>query len=45
MIKIFAFGAVLLSLAACDTIEGAGRDMQKAGAAVSAEAREAKSEL
>ena len=29
----------LLALAACETIEGAGQDLQGAGAAVSAEAR------
>ncbi|ADO42477.1 entericidin A/B family lipoprotein [Ketogulonicigenium vulgare] len=33
--------AICLTLAACATIEGAGRDMQNAGAAVSDEARRA----
>lgn len=32
---------LLLALAACNTIEGAGRDMQHAGSAISEEAREA----
>lgn len=31
----------LLALAACETVEGAGQDLQHAGAAVSAEARKA----
>lgn len=33
--------AALLALAACETVEGAGQDLQHAGAAVSAEARKA----
>ncbi len=37
-----ALSALLLSLlAACNTVEGFGQDMQNAGAAVSEEAREA----
>lgn len=31
----------LLALAACQTVEGAGRDLQSAGTAISREAREA----
>lgn len=33
--------ALLFTLAACETMEGAGRDMQTAGQAVSEEARRA----
>ncbi|VDC31526.1 entericidin A/B family lipoprotein [Pseudogemmobacter humi] len=33
--------ALLLALGACNTIEGAGRDMQQAGSAISQEARQA----
>lgn len=35
----------LLALAACETVQGAGRDMQAAGTAVSRESREAQSGL
>ncbi|MBT9247028.1 entericidin A/B family lipoprotein [Gemmobacter fulvus] len=34
---------VLMALGACETVEGAGQDMQNAGAAVAEEAREAQS--
>ena len=34
MNKLFAFVAVALVLAACNTIEGIGKDVQKAGQAV-----------
>lgn len=35
----------LLALSACETIEGAGRDMQTAGQAVSQEARRAQADM
>ncbi len=35
----------LLALAACETIQGAGRDMQAAGSAVSRESREVQAEM
>lgn len=31
----------LLALAACETVEGAGRDLQSAGSAITTEAKEA----
>ncbi|MFT4152013.1 MAG: entericidin A/B family lipoprotein [Paracoccaceae bacterium] len=37
--------AALLALAACETIEGAGRDLQDAGAAVSHEARKTQADM
>ncbi len=33
----------LFALAACETVEGAGRDLQRAGSAVTGEAQEAQS--
>lgn len=36
---------LLLALGACGTIEGAGRDLQNAGASMSAEARRAENRL
>lgn len=35
----------LAALAACETIEGAGRDLETAGEAISSEAQEVQSEL
>lgn len=35
----------LLALAACETVQGAGRDMQAAGGAVSRESREVQSDM
>ncbi len=35
----------LLALAACETVEGAGQDLQSAGSAVSHEARKAQSDM
>lgn len=35
----------LIGLAACETVEGVGQDMQNAGAAMSQEAREAQAGL
>ena len=37
--------SLLAALAACNTIEGAGADMQNAGAAVSSEARKTANDL
>ena len=34
----------LMALAACETVQGAGRDMQAAGTAVSRESREVQSQ-
>lgn len=36
---------IFLGLAACETVEGAGQDLQSAGHAVSAEARKAKTDM
>lgn len=41
MKNILMFGALILSLAACETVQGAGKDLQKAGATVTDEARKA----
>lgn len=35
----------LLALAACETVQGAGRDMQAAGTAVSRESQEAQRDM
>lgn len=35
----------LLAVTACETVEGAGRDLQSAGATVSHEARKVQSEM
>lgn len=41
-IALFCLGAVaLLGVAACETVEGAGQDIQHAGGAISNEARQA----
>jgi entericidin B len=40
MIRIFAIGLALLGLAACETAKGAGRDIQKAGQAISGAAQD-----
>ncbi len=40
-IRLALCALTLLTLAACGTVEGFGRDLQTAGAAVSEEAREA----
>ena len=37
--------AALFALAACETIQGAGRDMQNAGRAIQTEAAQAQSNL
>ncbi|MCG7622942.1 MULTISPECIES: entericidin A/B family lipoprotein [unclassified Epibacterium] len=39
MIRPLLFGLLILSLAACETTKGAGRDLQKAGQAISNTAR------
>ncbi|ARC89816.1 entericidin A/B family lipoprotein [Rhodovulum sulfidophilum] len=44
MTRIVVFclsAAALLGVAACETVEGAGKDIQSAGGAISQEAREA----
>lgn len=40
MIRVFAIGLALLALAACETAKGAGRDIQKAGQAISGAAQD-----
>lgn len=35
MTRLFIFGLALLALTACETAKGAGRDIQKAGGAIS----------
>jgi entericidin B len=37
MLRIMAFIAVLVTLAACETTKGVGRDIQNAGEAIDAE--------
>ena len=44
-VALFLAGSAVLTLAACETIEGAGRDIQAAGHAVSSTARQVQSEL
>lgn len=44
MSRLFAL-FLMLSLAACATVEGAGKDLSQAGQAVSTSAREVKSQL
>jgi predicted small secreted protein len=39
--KATALATLLLALAACETVEGAGQDLQTAGEAISQESREA----
>jgi len=41
MIRLTLRFLALLSLAACETVKGAGRDLQSAGAAISSEASQA----
>jgi len=45
MIRPFILIAALLSLAACETVKGAGKDMQQASAAVQTEAAQAQSDM
>lgn len=45
MKRVMILGAMLLSLAACETIEGAGQDISKAGSAISQESRDVQSEM
>ena len=40
MTKIFALGLALLSLTACETTKGAGKDISKAGGAISEAAQD-----
>lgn len=45
-IRILALPMIaILALSACETIEGAGKDLQDAGAAVSEEARETQADM
>lgn len=41
MVRLALPFLALFSLAACETVKGAGRDLQSAGAAISAEAAQA----
>lgn len=45
MIRIIAFGMMLLGLAACETAKGAGRDISKAGHALSGAAQDVQDAL
>lgn len=45
MIRVFAMGLALLGLAACETTKGAGRDIQKAGQAISGAAQDVQNAL
>ncbi|AZV79156.1 entericidin A/B family lipoprotein [Parasedimentitalea marina] len=40
MTRIFALGLALLSLTACETTKGAGKDISKAGSAISGAAQD-----
>ena len=41
MARIIASFAALFALSACETVEGAGQDIQNAGQSISTEARQA----
>ncbi|MCA0042844.1 entericidin, EcnA/B family [Celeribacter litoreus] len=43
MKRVILMGAVLFSLAACETIEGAGQDISTAGGYIAQESREVQS--
>ncbi len=45
MIRITLPLLALLALAACETVKGAGRDLQSAGQAISSEAADAQSSM
>ena len=45
MIRIIACGLMLLGLAACETAKGAGRDISKAGQAISGAAQDVQDAL
>ncbi|WP_264210388.1 entericidin A/B family lipoprotein [Leisingera thetidis] len=45
MIRIFALALMLLGLAACETAKGAGRDISKAGQAISGAAQDVQDAL
>ena len=45
MIRFFVIGLVVLGLSACETTKGAGRDLQKAGAAISNTAQNVQNSL
>lgn len=45
MIRLTLPLLALLALAACETVKGAGRDLQTTGSAISSEAAEAQSEM
>ena len=45
MIRIFACVLMLLGLAACETTKGAGRDISKAGQAISGAAQDVQGAL
>lgn len=45
MMRIFAFALMLLGLAACETAKGAGRDISKAGQAISGVAQDVQDAL
>ncbi|NIZ08564.1 entericidin A/B family lipoprotein [Pseudooceanicola sp. HF7] len=45
MTRIVASLAVLCALAACETVEGAGQDIENAGQAISTEANDTQAEM
>ena len=45
MTKSLAMALVLVALAACNTVRGAGQDMQDAGSAISNQAAETQSQM
>ncbi|WP_413870450.1 entericidin A/B family lipoprotein [Albidovulum sp.] len=45
MIRLILPFLALLALTACETVKGAGRDLQSAGAAISSEASESQSSM
>ncbi|SFU20175.1 entericidin A/B family lipoprotein [Sedimentitalea nanhaiensis] len=45
MIRVFVIGFALLTLSACETTKGAGRDIQKAGNAISSTAQDVQNAL
>jgi entericidin B len=45
MIRIALISLALLTLAACETVEGAGKDLQSAGQVVQQEANQAQEDM
>lgn len=45
MIRLTLLAAALIGLTACETVKGAGRDIESAGGAISSSARKVQSQL